>query len=202
MDQELNKKPATILKPSHISVPLIFTVTIMTLVSQVSTLRLGKKKKKTESLLRVRPTAKWPTQDLNPDDLKLEPELINTGPQLKRKQGTRGARAMPIAPSGMPEGPSVSAKPLLSLKAEKAPDCRFCFPSASSERRLRHSGVQRGPRPQGTETPQVGPRESATPRGASGGGPHQSLSHSGQPSARWCGLHRMFKEISELVSRI
>lgn len=46
MDQELNKKPATILKPSHISVPLIFTVTIMTLVSQVSTLRLGKKKKK------------------------------------------------------------------------------------------------------------------------------------------------------------
>lgn len=102
MDQELNKKPATVLKPSHISVLLIFMVTIMTLVSQVSTLRLGKKKKKTELLLRVRPTAKWPTQDLNPDDLKLEPELINTGPQLKRKQGSRGAGDVPIAPSGTP----------------------------------------------------------------------------------------------------
>lgn len=63
----------------------------MTPVSRVSTLRFGKKekKKKLESLVCVHPTRKWPNQDLNPDTLKTEPELINTGSQLKRMQGTK-----------------------------------------------------------------------------------------------------------------
>lgn len=76
---------------SHISVHLVFMVTVMTPVSRVSTLRFGKKekKKKLESLVCVHPTRKWPNQDLNPDTLKTEPELINTGSQLKRMQGTK-----------------------------------------------------------------------------------------------------------------
>lgn len=89
MDRGLNKKPAAVLNPSHKSVHLIFTVTVMTPVSQVSTLRLGKEEKKNESPVHVHPTHKWPNQDWNPDNLKLEPELINAGSQLKRKQGTK-----------------------------------------------------------------------------------------------------------------
>ena len=63
-----------------------------------------------------------------------------------------------------PEGRSVSAKPMLSLKAEQAPDCHFCFPSASSEQHLWHSGMQRGPLTTGNRDIPVGTKESATLR--------------------------------------
>ena len=72
----------------------------MTPILQVS--KRGSEKKKVESLVWGHQTSKWQSQDLNPTNLKLEPKLIPTRSQLKRKQGKRGAKEMPVTQSGTP----------------------------------------------------------------------------------------------------